>query len=272
MAVKAGIGHLTLAKPNSLHELYGTSASDYRVIVVTLEIGAINNRCMININGVMYILHRTGIYKYGGGTIPSKQFSQAVQWYVDNMIQAAQGTCCLGTDGTKLYVSLPMGAAATVPDTTLEYDPVFGIWSVWKDWSPISFAKMGADWYFGDSSGKVNKVTGTTDNGTAITWSWVSKPFGSGSLAQKIRWNRLWLVANVPAGSTLNISLSKSDSGDSDWTVVKTVAADSTLESTTVYVPVDVVANANWIRVKFSGTGPCEIKEFSRDEITIPAK
>lgn len=268
-AVRAGIGHLTVGKPNSIHELFGYSPSDFRMIPVTFEIGPLNNKCMITINGIMYILGSKGIYKYAGGTLPDKGFSLPVQWYIDNMNQTAKGTCCLGTDGQKLYVSIPMDSS-TVPDTVLEFDPVFGTWYVWKDFTALFFAEMDGNWYQGDSAGKVMQMGGTTDNGTTIAWYWVSKPFGSGSLAQRLRWYRMWIVVDLPAGSTMNVYLSKSAEGDADWTLVKTLTASADIQNNRVIIPVDTVANANWIRVKFSGTGPATIYEFDRQEKDKP--
>ena len=267
--LKAGSGHIIVGKPSTCHELYGTSPSDFRKIDVAEDIGLINNKCVVNLGGITYFLDDTGIYQYSGGSRPDKKFSFRVQKYIDDINQTAKGTSCMGTDGLKLYVAIPV-TSSTAPDTILVFDPEYKTWNVWKDETPLFFAKMGANWYVGNVSGQVYQRTGTTANGTAISWNWVSKPFSAKSLAQKIRWYRAWIVANIPVGSTVSVYLSKLDTGDSDWTLVSTVTAAATLDDTRLGIPTTTVANAQWIRVKIEGTGPCEIKEFTRDEQVMP--
>jgi len=267
-AIKSGLTHLTLFKPSSIHELYGSAPSNYRMVTVTTEIGIINNKCAATINGTMYFLDDKGIYQYSGGTLPDKQFSLPVQYYIDNMNKAARNTCCVGTDGKKLYVSIPM-VSSTAPDTILEYDPQFGTWYVWKDFTTLQFAKMGDNWFTGDTAGKVLLMGGVADESTAITWEWVSKPFGSDSLARKIRWHALWIVVDLPLYSSLNVYLSKSASGD-DWELAKSITSSSTIQGARVIIPTNMVANANYIRIKFTGSGPCTVYSFDRDQRDMP--
>jgi hypothetical protein len=267
--LKAGIGHVTLFKPNSMHELFGADPSDVRFEPVTFEVGAINNKCAVTLNGIMYILHRTGIYRYAGGTIPSRDFSKVVQDYIDNMNSAASSKCAVGTDGQKIYFSIPV-TSSTAPDTIIVYDPKFDMWTVWEDFSSLHIAQAGSSWYQGMNDGKVILMGGTTDNGTAITWERVSKPFGSQSLNKKIRWFKVWIVCDVPSGSTLNIHLSSSASGDSDWVSVGSVNSSSVYQSARIIFTPSQLANANWIRVKFSGSGPVTVYEFDRDQREFP--
>ena len=265
--LRAGIGHVTIFKPSSIHELFGSSPSDYRVIPVTTEVGIINHNCSVVIGGIMYILDNTGIYRYAGGTPPRKDFSAPVQWYVDNMNAAAKQYACVGTDGKRLFVALPI-ESSTAPDTILEYDPDFGFWYVYKDASPLVMAKWQDTLVVGENSGKVRKLSGTTDDGAPITWHWVSKPFGSGSMNQKIRWYRMWLVVDVPVGSSINVYLSPSASGDNDWVLVKSITGN--LQSVRIPIIPSQIANSNWIRLKLSGTGPVTIYEIDREQQELP--
>lgn len=267
--LKAGSGHIIVYKPNITKELYGTSASDYRVVDVADDVGLINNKCVINLNGMTYFMGNRGIYRYSGGSRPDKAFSMDVQMYLDEINQTAKGTCCMGTDGLKLYVAIPVTSSVS-PDTILEYDPKFGTWFVWEDEIPLYMVKMGASWYIGDAAARVYQRTGTSAAGTAIAWRWVSKIFGAQSLAQKIRWYRAWIIANLPIGSVINIYVSKSDHGDADWDLVGSTTASAALVSNKLGISTTTAANAQWLRLKLEGTGPCEVKEFSRDERTMP--
>ncbi|CAN7361557.1 hypothetical protein [Paenibacillus sp. LjRoot56] len=264
--VKAGLSAMTLFKPSSIHKLMGYAPSDYTLITVTREIGVLNNKCAVTIQGVMYILDDTGLYKYYGSTLPDKSFSEVVQYYIDNMNKAASSTCFLASDGRYLYAAIPM-AMATTPDTLIVYDTQFKIWYVYKDWSPTCGVKMGNDLYLGESTGKVIKPSGTTDGGLPIAFKWVSKPFGSGSMNQRIRWYRTWLVVDVAPGSYVTVSVSNEPILDS-WTTVQTITG--TLQSVRMPVNLGALAMGNWLRVKFEGAGPVTIYEWDREQEEMP--
>lgn len=264
--VKAGLSSMTVFKPSSIHKLMGYAPSDYTLITVTREIGILNNRCAVTIQGVMYLLDDTGLYQYYGSTLPDKSFSEVVQYYVDNMNKSALNTCFLTSDGRYLYAALTM--TALTPDTLLVYDTQFKIWNVYTNWTPTCGVKMGNSLYLGDSTGQVMKPSGTTDNGLPIAFKWVSKPFGSGSMNQRIRWYRMWLVVSVEPGAMVTVSVSKSASGDSDWTIVQTITG--TLQSVRMPVNLGALAMGNWLRVKFEGTGPVTIYEWDREQEEMP--
>lgn len=264
--VKAGLSAMTVFKPSSIHKLMGYAPSDYTLITVTREVGVINNRCAVTIQGVMYILDDTGLYQYYGSTLPDKRFSDVVQYYIDNMNVSASQTCFLTSDGRNLYAAIPMGVATT-PDTILVYDTEFKIWNVYKDWNPTCGVKMGNNLYLGESTGEVIKPSGTTDNGVAVAWKWVSKPFGSGSMNQRIRWYKMWLVCDLHPGSYLTVSVSKEATGES-WTEVQTITGS--LQSVRLPINLGGLAMGNWLRIKFEGQGPVSIYEFDREQEELP--
>lgn len=273
--IKAGLTKMVITKPSSIHELYGYAPSDYSVRPITYDIGTFNNKCMVVLNGIMYMADSNGIYKYSGGTLPSKAFSTKVQDYIDRIDPTYQETSCLGTDGNKLYLSIPVAVSA--PNTILEYDPIKDTWFEWDNFSALHFAQVGGSFFLGDNAGKVHhllhSIGGTTDNGTAISWDWVSRPITAPSAAQLIRWYTAWVTANVSVGSTFNVYLSKLDSGDADWTLIKTLSASGVLESTPIYLSAQTQAqNAKYIRVKFSGTGTMDLREFTREEEYNPLR
>lgn len=270
--VKAGLTKLVVTKPSSIHELYGYAPSDYSVRPITYDTGCLNNKSMAVLNGIMYLVDSTGIYKYSGGTLPSKVFSVRVQNYIDTINQSAKVASCIGTDGNKLYISIPV-TSSTAPDTILVFDPKYDTWFVWDNFTALQFAQLGANFYFGDNGGKVHQVTGTTDNAVAISWEWISPPITSPTYAQLIRWFTAWVTASVTASSTFNVYLSKLDTGDTDWTLIKSLTANGIVESTPIYLSANTQAqNAKYLRVKFSGTGPMDLREFTREEEYNPLR
>lgn len=278
VGLKAGAGHVTVFFPTSSHELYGTSASDFSFVEVANDIGMINNKCAVNLEGQLYFFSDRGGYQYAGSR-PRKNYFTAVQWYADNMNQTAESMSCIGSDGRNVYIGLSMNSSSA-PDTILVYDPTVinnygepaGIWNVWNDIQPLCFARMGNDLYIGDAQGRVLKVGGTTNNGTAISYKLVTKPFTSSSMVQVIRWIRAWITANLPAGSTMNIYLSKLSSGDTDWQLAKSITSTGSINSTAIYLDTSMIPNAKFIRMKIEGTGPMDLLEFSREETTQPIR
>ena len=268
--LKAGPGHLIVFKPHAVFELYGTSPMNYRLTPVSEKIGCVSNASAVMVGSVLYFLSHRGIEKYTGGVAPSNDFCLPVQWYLDNINATNRHNSCAGTDGKNLYMAIPL-LTATEPSHVLEYDTTFNVWHVWEMGNyPRVFVGFKEDFYYGDSVGQVHKFGGTTDAGTAISWQAISKPFGSGSLAQRKQWYNLWLVVDLPVGSTLNAYLSADAEGDSSWTLVKTLTAESSIQAARVIIPVNTVANANWIRYKLSGSGPCTIYEVTRQERLMP--
>lgn len=264
VGLKAGTGHVTVYFPASTHELYGTSPSDFRMVEAANDIGAINNNCSVNLDGATYFMGDRGIYKYSGGSRPNKQFSQAVQWYVDNMNQAAKSTCTLGTDGLKLYVSLPM-TSSTAPDTMLVYDLTYQTWEVWEGISALCMAKVDRSFYYGDSTGRVLLQGGTTDAGTPIASRWVSKPLSGSSLAERMRVHRLWFAQEIANGSTVSAYLSKSAVGN-DWSLVSSI----TKAVSRVIVPPSIASKAHVERVKIECVGYVVTREFTWEPKTGP--
>jgi len=123
---------------------------------------------------------------------------------------------------------------------------------------------MNHELYIGDDQGRVLKLGGTTDGGNPISWHVITKPFNNASLAQKMRWYKLWIVADVPAGSTLQVFLSRSVEGE-DWTEITPF-----MQGSRIIIPVSNFANENYLRVKIAGTGPVKIREITRQQRQLP--
>lgn len=265
IALRSGAGHVTVFFPNSSHELYGTSPSDFEFVRVAEDIGAINDQSIVNLGGVMYFLDETGIYQYGGGVRPRKEFSRRVQWFVDNMNTAGKTRACMGADGRYLYVAIPM-SSTTAADTILVYDSIEDQWDVWRGINATHMIKMGDSLYMADAQGRVLRIGGTTDNGAAIPWRWVSKPLTGQSMSQKIRITRVRITLDKPVGSTVNVYITNEPEADSGWVLAGTVTGNGIQGKLITFTSTQVVWG-NYLRIKVEGTGPCTIREINWDEI-----
>lgn len=248
---------LTIGMANSLHELYGGLPSDFNTRLITEDTGLINNKAAITQEGFMRFMHRNGIYEYGGGVLPNKGFSDVI----GKLVSGITPESVAGSDGTKLYFQLP--------DRMLVFDPRPGVqaWSMWKGVQATQFVMMQNQLYVGDAQGRVLRLGGSNDGGNAITWSATTKPFNNGSIAQKQRWYKLWIVVELTG--SMDVHLSPSVTGD-DWVHVQSISGGSSPQVRRVIIPVGKFALENWIRVRFSGTGWARIHEFTRQTRQLP--
>lgn len=264
------LSKLTISFPNSIRKLLGGVPSDFNDQSVSQTLGIVNNKSAVTIDGLMYLFNSKGLYSYGGGVAPDKSFSEVVQYYADNSNATARNQSAVGSDGKNLYFAIPI-SSSTAPDTIIEYDKTVRAWNVWKDIQALYFVRMGNDFYIGDALGRVLKIGGTTDNGTAINWHWISKPFTASSMSQVIRWIRMWVTIDLPVGSTMQVYLSKSTTGE-DWETVGSITASSSLQNQPIYVQSSKVMNAKQIRFKIAGTGPCTIHEVAFEQEQFPLR
>ncbi|GIO13535.1 hypothetical protein J19TS2_30900 [Cohnella xylanilytica] len=271
VGLRAGSGHVTVFFPSSSWELYGTSADNYSYEPIAEDIGGLNDQCIVNLEGVIYFLDETGIYLYAGGTRPKKQFSAPVQWYVDNMNQSAKLTSCMGADGRYLYVAIPMGANATSPDTILVYDSQNQIWNVWENIPAVMFTKWGPTLYMADAQGRVLRVGGKTDNGVAIVSEWQGKPLGAASMGQLVRCRGLWITADKPAGSKLQVYITDRPD-DAGWKLAGTFGESQDIQNKSIPVAPNLQGNSRWWRPKLVATGPVTVYEIAWDQIDLPIR
>lgn len=268
-SVLNGTGKIVVFMAHSMHELYGTGPKNYRLQLISDEIGCVNHSSAVDVGGTLFFLSHDGIYSYGGGAVPKKDFSLPVQTILDRVNPNAWDKVTAGTDSERYYITLPIDGQTT-PNITLEYDPKFQTWNVWDfGFVPSAYTRIGEDMYVGSRTGKIVKMGGSSNDGVPIPFSLETKPFTYHSLAANNRLYKLWLVADVPIGSTLNVSINNNYSSTSPyhWTLVKTVTPDVTdLTTSRILIPINQSFHHPWVRIKIEGTGPVTIHELSRQE------
>lgn len=262
--VVGGTGKIVVFLPHSMHELYGTGPINFRLQLITEEIGCVSHQSAVMVGGILFFLSHDGIYRYAGGAIPKKDFSLKVQEIVNRINKSAWSAVVAGTDGERYYISLPLDTA-TEPSITLEYDPAYDIWNVWDiGHIPTVFGRNQEKMCIGVKEEAVLQMDGMDDAGIATPFMLETKPFSYGSLAAHARLYRLWIVADVPNGATMNIYISNKDRGDTDWSLVKAINADTAIVAMPIYIPVDKSFYANWVRIKIEGQGQVVIHEIAR--------
>lgn len=265
-AIKAGMKHLMVFKRNAFFELWGTNSTNHQLQMIA-ETGAVGLNAVTVHNEAAYWIHDSGAYCYTGG-LPRKDFSLPVIGYFQKMNKAAASNACAVNTKDSVIFSIPTGTS-TVNDTTLEYLPDVGVWFVWQDFAPNAWVFMNDALTYGDANGVYQAST----NSNGVSWEWVSPPFGSGSFSALKQWYKLMYVIDVPGGSSMTTYVSSKAEGNSpaDWTQVST-SFGSTLGDRRVILPLKDLANSNWLRVKFAGTGPVKFHELNIQQRALPLR
>ncbi|WP_231578308.1 hypothetical protein NYE80_23985 [Paenibacillus sp. FSL H7-0357] len=251
---------LTIGMPNSLHELYGGVPSSFVTKLITDDVGVLNNKSATTQSGIMRIIDQRAIYDYAGGNLPNQEFSQIVGGYLTGM----DTNTVAGSDPDLLYFR-------THTNEIMVYDSRTGVssWSRWNGINPTFFLMLDDVLYIGDSTGRVLKMfTSSDDAGTPITAYFITKPFSNSTLSRRQRWIKLWMYAEIPVGTTVNVYLSTTKDGN-DFNLVHTVAGSGTGVQR-VIIPVRSVVLENTVRVKIEMIGPCKIHELVREVRQLP--
>lgn len=269
-SIQGGLTKLTITKPSALYGLFGYSPSDYAVRPATIDIGQFNQKSGLTYEGWLYQISDAGFHQFPGSGAPNNNFSQPVRSYFQNINKTAKGMSALGTDMRKVYASIPV-TSSTAPDTVIEFDPKRGTFAPWQGISALHFAYVQGKFYVGDAQGRVLLLGGTSDAGTAISGYWISKPFAAESLAQNIRWFKMYVTLDLPVGSAFSVYLSPSDSGNSDWVQSGgTITGVAGVQRKTIYFPSNILPPTKNIRVKFAFTGQMTLYEFAFEQDNMP--
>lgn len=268
-AVKSGPKHLIVFKPNSMYDLLGTGPSSYTLIPVAADLGAINNNCVVNIGGLVYFLHTTGVYSYASAR-PKKDFCSPIMNFIKRINLAALDKCSVGADGLNLYVSLPLDSSTT-PNIILQYNLEYNAWYTIADYTAVNFSFFKGDMYIGNDNGSVRQVDGITNGGTAITGTAITKPFAASTIARKSHWLKMWVVASILSGGSLSVYVSGKAAGE-EWMLVNTMTADTDIQFKEMVIPLSIVTGANAVRLKLVSTGVVTINEISRQVRELPMR
>lgn len=248
---------VVIFKKHSFHELYGERGYDFAIDDVSTHVGCVAWRTICEVNGVLYFLSANGVCAYGGGNTPRKPISDPVKKYIDAINWSQINQCVSGTDGRRLFLTL-VTDSNTSPNVTIMYDPEKGPDNGWfvTDYLSTAFLDDVEEWYTGTSDGKVYKMDdGDTNAGGQISYEVTTKPIVRGDWHIKKRLNKLRVVADVPAGATMNIYYSISTNGN-DWELLKSLTPDTDVTNRKIML---VGKRSEWFRIKVTGTGRVKI-------------
>lgn len=251
--------HVILFKRYTMHELFGEDSTNF-TMTAPYPVGCISDRSIVQNRTALYWLGPDGVYEYQGGSSPVR-ISEQIKNYIESINQANARHCCFGTDGRFLYVSLVTGSAQ-LPTITLKYD-IAG-----RRWWPCSFVATsyyldGQTLYMGTADGRILQAGSSSDAGAAIEWSIELKPWSDGAETGRATLHKLWIVADVEVGATLNVAYGIGTEGG-NWTTVQSIAnGDGVIRS--YKIPVVIRTPETWFRLRLSGSGRVKIHRIIRE-------
>jgi hypothetical protein len=256
------LAKLTLGMPGSLQEMYGQLPRDFSIRLVTEDVGFVNNKCNVTQDGFMRFLHKFGIYEYGGGTLPNKNFSDKIGKLMDQIDDRA----CAGTDGRFLYFRYG-------PYKTLVYDSRGGInaWSMMESIDPTFFQVFQNEMYIGTSDGKIYKVAKDTGKigSQNMAWSLMTKPFNAASTGQNNHWYKLFLSLDFQGEVNVDITENINSLAGPFTRVASYQSSTRDVVNRRVIIPLRQFARNPWISVRLSGTGFCKVHEITPQTRTL---
>jgi len=250
--------HVLLFKRYTMHKLFGEDTTNFNM-TQPYGVGCIADRTIVPTRDSLFWLGPDGFYDYMGGAAPTK-ISDPIKKYIEDIHMDYARHCCAGTDGRFIYLSLVRGLS-TVPDITLKFDLITRAW--WPvDFVATSYFLDGQTLYFGTADGKIMRMGGQSFNGSVINWSYETKPFSTDEISRSAI-HRLYVVADIEVGSTLNVAYAGGTEGGA-WTVVKTVN-NGTGMIQSIKIPIVVRTPEFWFRMKLFGTGKVKIHRLIRE-------
>lgn len=253
--------HVILFKRYTMHKLFGEDSTNFNM-TQPYGVGCISHRSIVPTRDSLYWLGPDGFYDYMGGAAPTK-ISDPIKDYIDQINMTNAQHCCAGTDGRFVYLSLVIGSSESIlPNITFAYDLQGGRW--WKLSYVISaFFMEGKTLYFATSDGRIMQSGGDTYNGTPINWSINLKPFSEGDETIRKTMNRLWVVADIEPGSSLNVSYAVGTEGG-EW--IKVYGNENgTGRIQSMKIPLIVRTPETWYRLRLWGTGKVKIHRIIRE-------
>lgn len=126
-----------------------------------------------------------------------------------------------------------------------------------------SYYLDGQTLYIGTTGGQVLQMGGASDNGAAINWSIDYKPLSEGDETVRKTINRLWVVADIDPGSSLNVAYAAGTEGGV-WNVVSSIT-NGTGAIQSIRIPVIVKTPEIWYRPRLFGTGKVKVHRLIRE-------
>lgn len=257
--------HVIIFTEYGMHELYGDSPTNYTLVDVEGDIGCISNRSIIKCNGRLYWMAKDGVYEYDGSS--PRKISTNVSQYINGINYTYKSLAVSGSNDDIIYFGLPYGSTSN--NIILTYDTINKVWYT-ETGNIIDFITIQSKLYALDSTGGINNmrdITATKDNGTEITWSFITKAYNDDTVSQKKTLSDVNLWYKCSTSASINVSYSTDDSSTSFTSLATSTDFDLTNKTNNerLIIPSTDLQNVDFYRLKFSGSGSAIFNRLERD-------
>lgn len=170
---------LMIFRADAIFELIGTGPSNFRIVQTAKGVGAVNNRSVVAIDGVLYFIHYTGVYAYTSGSNPVlisgniNKYFYLDQFYVTTLF-SFQEKSNLGSDNKYLYFNAPQVNGSPY-NVTYQYHPKTNRWIGFLEKNVQGMVVSSQEVYFST----VDYYTGDLDLYYIVPQSAGSSPYGT---------------------------------------------------------------------------------------------
>lgn len=242
----------------------GDARAFYRLVPSSDNIGCVNPKTLVDMGSFLAWLGQDDVYIGAAGS--ANRIGEPVRTFISRINQTYLDKCCAFTDGLRYYLNLVIDNA-TEPNIRLVYDTRFKIWQVAGINEQYLYGvRFNNNVYAGNVSGMTYKLNAANTTGS---WMVETKDFDK-SEAEK-EYNEIHVQMYAPTGTTVTFQVS-TDQGVTWSTVGDPIVGSSSAQNQNIIIPLDVVPLANWIRFRFSGTGPFRLYGFERWFKTHPVQ
>ena len=248
--IKRSKNTLLVFKRNHLYKIFSSDESEPDP---KIYVGTYSNESIVAYKDSVYFHHPTGIYRLNDDGI--ENISLPVKDYLNNMSASFYTNVCGWTDGECIYFSIGDVTAngVTYSKVTLVYNLFSNAWTVYSYPQDYYFACNYNDgstiWNLAGGSTDVSVINdGTTDNGTPIIYSLITRPYTfDGLFSTRKRITKLDIVHNKMEGGVLAY---RKDTDDvNKWNDI------ARIEKSTSVIHKEIVGNKIWFRVFGSSVG-----------------
>ncbi|MCM3703792.1 hypothetical protein [Paenibacillus macerans] len=251
-------GCIWVFKKDSFALIYhtGDSRAFYRLVPSSDNIGCVNKKTLVDMGQFLAWLGQDDVYIGAAGA--ANRVGEPVRTFIKRINQTYLSKCCAFTDGLRYYLNLVIDNA-TEPNIRLVYDVRFKIWQVAGiNEQYIYGTYFNNEVYAGNPSGQTFKLNAAPTNGA---WMVETKDFDR-SEAEK-EYNEIREQMYAPTGTAVKFEVSI-DQGTTWYQIGDPIVGSSSAQNQNIIIPLDTVPLANWIRFRFSGTGPFRLYSFER--------
>ncbi|OZB90058.1 hypothetical protein [Paenibacillus sp. XY044] len=242
----------------------GDARAFYRLVPSSDNIGCVNPKTLVDMGSFLAWLGQDDVYIGAAGA--ANRIGEPVRTFISRINQTYLSKCCAFTDGLRYYLNLVIDTA-TEPNIRLVYDTRFKTWQVAGINEQYLYGvRFNNAVYAGNVAGMTYKLNAATTTGA---WMVETKDFDR-SEAEK-EYNEIHAQMYAPTGTTVTFQVS-TDQGNTWQTIGDPIQGSSSAQNQNIIVPLDVVPIANWIRFRFSGTGPFRLYSFERYFKTHPVQ